>query len=86
MDINDPASSPHGAQFIPRLPIEGSEPIGIDPFPPTLALSDRNGPVWYGMEVKPYHTSCLYGNRYGLTGKTSNTAKTAKNEAEVERG
>jgi len=38
MDINDPASSPHGAQFVPQLPIEGSEPIGIDPFPPALAL------------------------------------------------
>jgi hypothetical protein len=38
MDINDPASSPHGAQFVPQLSIEGSEPIGIDPFLPALAL------------------------------------------------
>lgn len=37
--------------------------------------SDRNGPVWYGMEVKPYHTSSLHNNRYGLTGPTGNTAK-----------
>ncbi|KAH8689729.1 hypothetical protein GQ44DRAFT_720446 [Phaeosphaeriaceae sp. PMI808] len=48
--------------------------------------SDRNGPVWYGMEVKPYYTSCLCNNRYGLTGKTSNTAKTAKNEVEIIEG
>lgn len=48
--------------------------------------SDRNGLVWHGMEVKPYHTSCLYNNRYVLAGKTSKTAKTAKNEAEVVEG
>jgi hypothetical protein len=25
--------------------------------------SDRNGPVWSGLEVKPDQTSCLYNNR-----------------------
>jgi len=33
MDVNDLASSPHGAQFVPDLPPPGAEPEGIDPFP-----------------------------------------------------
>lgn len=45
--------------------------------------SDRNGPVWYGMEVKPYHTSSLHNNRYGLTGPTGNTTKSW---VKIERG
>ena len=32
MDVNDPASSPFGATFVPRLPLNGIEPIGIVPF------------------------------------------------------
>ncbi|KAH8748437.1 acyl transferase/acyl hydrolase/lysophospholipase [Diaporthe sp. PMI_573] len=63
--------------------IQAYDKVGQAAFTPKrrifpLPASDRNGPVWYGMEVKPYHTSCLHNNRYGLTGKTSNTAKTAK--------
>jgi hypothetical protein len=38
MDVNDPASSPHGAQFLPLLPPSSSEPKGIDPFPAQIAL------------------------------------------------
>ncbi|KAI3573361.1 hypothetical protein IWW34DRAFT_855478 [Fusarium oxysporum f. sp. albedinis] len=45
------------------------------------------GMVWYGLVwgVKPNHTRCLHNNRYGITGKTSNTikdAKTFKNDVE----
>jgi len=32
MDVNDPTSSPFGAQFVPRLPTTGVEPSGIIPF------------------------------------------------------
>jgi hypothetical protein len=38
MDVNDPASSLHRAQFLPLLPLEGSKPRGINPFLPDLAL------------------------------------------------
>jgi len=42
--------------------------------------SDRNGPVWSGLEVKPDQTSCLHNNRSDLTGQTN---KTAKNKTEI---
>jgi hypothetical protein len=73
-----PGNAVHHAETIHRTLVRASKAAHD--------TSDRNGPVWYGMEVKPYHTSCLYNNRYGLTGKTSNTAKTAKNEAASREG
>jgi hypothetical protein len=36
MDVNDPASSPSGAQFLPQLPPLGIEPI--QPFSDSLEL------------------------------------------------
>ena len=36
MDVNDPSSSPSGAQFIPQLPPLGTEPI--QPFSDSLEL------------------------------------------------
>jgi hypothetical protein len=46
MDVNDPASSPSGAHFIPQLPLSGTEPIR--PFSDSLELefklNIRDGP------------------------------------------
>jgi hypothetical protein len=39
MDINDPASSPFGASFLPTLPLGDVEPRGIKPYTEADALA-----------------------------------------------
>jgi hypothetical protein len=38
LDISNPVSSPYRAVFRPALPYQGTELLGIDPFPPSIAL------------------------------------------------
>jgi hypothetical protein len=58
MDVNDPSSSPSGAQFIPQLPPLGTEPI--QPFSDSLELEFelyvRNGPN--RKVLSPRHLKC----------------------------
>ena len=46
MDVNDPASSPSGAHFIPQLPPLGTEPIRpfLDSLELEFELHIRDGP------------------------------------------
>ena len=46
MDVNDPASSPSGAHFIPQLPLLGTEPIRpfLDSLELEFELNIRDGP------------------------------------------
>jgi hypothetical protein len=38
-DVNDPAFSPSGAQYLPQLPLDGVKPRGVIPFTPAIALN-----------------------------------------------
>ena len=42
MDINDPASSPFGASFLPYLPSEDEEPRGIELYTEADALDFKD--------------------------------------------